>query len=252
MDNISKFFEPITGKLAYTSEDYLRLQPCIDLANAMARTTNQSIYIIDYHQKNFLYVSNNPLFLCGKTAEEVKSMGYGFYLSVVPEEEVNMLLEINEAGFDFFYRQPSQERLDLMIEYDFHLTGSDGNSFLIHHKLTPFLLNENCDIWLGLSAVSLSTATQSGNVVMTDLKKKTHFEYSFELKKWKEVPHVELSDREIDVLRLSIKGLSNNAIAEQMFVDVNTVKYHRKNLLQKLHAENITEAIFIATNLRLI
>ncbi|WP_288353793.1 LuxR C-terminal-related transcriptional regulator [uncultured Bacteroides sp.] len=32
----------------------------------------------------------------------------------------------------------------------------------------------------------------------------------------------------------------------------NTVKFHKKKLFEKLHAENITEAVGIAANLRLI
>ena len=89
-----------------TEADYQRAMPYVEAAQAFAQTTYQSIYIIDYHRKNFLYVSDNPLFLCGHTAEEVREMGYDFYLSYVPKEEVPMLTELNRSGFRAFYDEP--------------------------------------------------------------------------------------------------------------------------------------------------
>lgn len=41
-------------------------------------------------------------------------------------------------------------------------------------------------------------------------------------------------------------------IGEELFIDPNTVKFHKKKLFEKLHAKNITEAVGIAVNLRLI
>ena len=51
-----------------------------------------------------------------------------------------------------------------------------------------------------------------------------------------------LTQREIEILRLVTEGLSNQAIAQALSVSVNTVKYHMKNILQKLGVQNRTEA----------
>ncbi|MFQ5857864.1 MAG: response regulator [Anaerolineae bacterium] len=51
-----------------------------------------------------------------------------------------------------------------------------------------------------------------------------------------------LTQREIEILRLVAEGLSNKAIAQALFVSENTVKYHMKNILQKLGVQNRTEA----------
>jgi DNA-binding NarL/FixJ family response regulator len=57
-----------------------------------------------------------------------------------------------------------------------------------------------------------------------------------------EIP-VELSDREVELLRLIAEGFSNKAIARQLSLSENTIKYHIKNILQKLGVQNRTEAI---------
>ncbi len=55
-----------------------------------------------------------------------------------------------------------------------------------------------------------------------------------------------LSPRERELLQLVAEGLSNKAIGQRLSVSVNTVKYHMKNILQKLGAQNRTEAVMMA------
>lgn len=52
-----------------------------------------------------------------------------------------------------------------------------------------------------------------------------------------------LTQREIELLRLVAEGLSNKAIAQALSVSENTVKYHLKNILQKLGVQNRAEAV---------
>lgn len=55
-----------------------------------------------------------------------------------------------------------------------------------------------------------------------------------------------LTGREIELLRFVARGLSNKAIAQGLSVSENTVKYHMKNILQKLGVQNRTEAVTYA------
>jgi DNA-binding NarL/FixJ family response regulator len=55
-----------------------------------------------------------------------------------------------------------------------------------------------------------------------------------------------LSAREIDVLQSINLGLSNEAIARNLFISVSTVKTHVSSILQKLSASNRVQAITIA------
>ncbi len=65
-------------------------------------------------------------------------------------------------------------------------------------------------------------------------------------------PAVRLTQRELEVLGCVAQGLSNLAIGERLSVTENTVKYHMRNILQKLKAQNRTEAVAFATQLDLL
>ena len=56
----------------------------------------------------------------------------------------------------------------------------------------------------------------------------------------------QLTDREIDVLRLLARGLSNQGIADQLCLSERTVAKHIGNLLSKLGLENRTQAALYA------
>ncbi|MBD2021747.1 response regulator transcription factor [Leptolyngbya sp. FACHB-36] len=51
-----------------------------------------------------------------------------------------------------------------------------------------------------------------------------------------------LTERELEVLQLIVEGCSNAAIAEKLYITVGTVKTHVRNILNKLCADDRTQA----------
>ncbi len=59
-------------------------------------------------------------------------------------------------------------------------------------------------------------------------------------------PFTELTNREMEVLRLIARGMSNSKIAEELFISENTVKGHVSNILSKLQLADRTQAAVYA------
>lgn len=59
-------------------------------------------------------------------------------------------------------------------------------------------------------------------------------------------PFTELTNREMEVLRLIARGMSNSDIAAELFISENTVKGHVSNILSKLQLADRTQAAVYA------
>ncbi len=68
----------------------------------------------------------------------------------------------------------------------------------------------------------------------------------------RELNQINLSKRELEVLQLMAEGLSNQEIAEKLFVSLSTVKTHNQNIFEKLDVKRRLQAVEKAKRLNLI
>lgn len=251
MKTIDDFFIPDNEVKLSEELDYSRVDEYIHSVEAFSRSSYQSVYIIDYFKHNFLYVSPNPMFLCGLSPERVKELGYGFYIECVPEDEQALLLTVNREGFSFYNDIPVNERRDWYISYDFHIINC-GRKILVNHKLTPLALTSDGRIWLALCVVSAATHFEAGHIEIHRVGSVDYFEYDIALNRWKKRQMPTLTDVERSVLSLSIQGYTMSEIADQVCLSLDTIKKYRQRIFEKLGVRNITEAIVAAANSKLL
>ena len=65
-------------------------------------------------------------------------------------------------------------------------------------------------------------------------------------------PAPRLTEREVQVLRLVARGMSNRDIAGELFISENTVKNHVRNILDKLQLHSRMEAVMYAVRERIL
>lgn len=249
--NVDDFFIPDNEVRLPDELDYSRVDEYIRSVEAFSRTTYQSVYVIDYFRQNFLYVSPNPMFLCGLSPEQMKELGYRFYLDYVPEDEQSLLLSLNSAGFSFYDNIPVDERKDWYISYDFHILNC-GRKILINHKLTPLALTSDGRVWLALCVVSASNHTGPGHVEIHRAGSSEFFELSLITRRWNKRRMPTLTEGEKSVIVLSIQGYTMTEIADKICLSPDTVKKYRQRIFEKLNVRNISEAIVAATNNKLL
>jgi DNA-binding CsgD family transcriptional regulator len=250
MSKIDDFFSDKNMAKNIFDKDFKQTENYLEPIKAFSRTTYKSVYVIDYQKKGFEYVSENPLFLCGHTAEEVKEMGYEFYFKYVIEKDLDLLLKINTVGFYFYAKLPQEKRKNYNISYDFHLKNQDGKIILINQKLTPLFLTSDGKLWKAICIVSLSTNKNSGNIVVSG--KGEVFKYDLTENVWRTSEKIKLSDREKEIINFSTRGYTIAEIADAIFVSPDTVKFHRRKLFEKLDVSNISDAIMFTISNNLI
>jgi DNA-binding CsgD family transcriptional regulator len=68
----------------------------------------------------------------------------------------------------------------------------------------------------------------------------------------KKQEELEITPRELEILELIAKGMSNREIAEKLFVSENTVKTHSSRVFDKIGAKRRTQAVQLGKELGLI
>ena len=113
-----------------------------------------------------------------------------------------------------------------------------------------YVRNLSLEMYLGAVA-ALFTALGVWAGMKLTRRKVIVAETGFKLKEL-ELERLGISKREYEVLELIAQGLSNQEIAERLFVSLSTVKTHSSNLFMKLDARRRTQAIHRAKELGLL
>jgi DNA-binding NarL/FixJ family response regulator len=63
---------------------------------------------------------------------------------------------------------------------------------------------------------------------------------------------ISLSERELEIITLIAEGLTNNQIADQLFLSAHTINTHRKNIMAKLGVKNTAGIVMYAVKTNLV
>ncbi len=245
--NSADFFNPIEQTKYIVGENYHKIVHYLHALQAISKVCNLSYYIVDYYRKSFYYVSPNPLFLSGYTQEEVLKLGFDFYPLCVPNEDLEILFKLNEAGFDFFYKLPVNRREKATISYDFRLQHKANKSLImINHKLAPLLLTDDGNIWMSICLVTLSSRKTSGDVHIIMQDDLSRYDLNDSKDSFENTQQKNLTKKEIEVLKCIAVGKKIKDIAKKLDISVSTVKNHKTNIFKKIGANTAAEAVFFA------
>lgn len=217
------------------------------ILDSVTRITSQCLYLIDFYKGELLYVSNNPMFICGLTPQEVKDLREGFNKKFVSEQENKMTNNGIAQWFKFLENQPINERVNYSLNYDYLL-----NNRMVNTSLTTIFLSDDFKPWLVLGKSKVSTSSKSGNFIIFKSNSNLLWTLSEKSNKWKQSHYIDLSDIEKQVLLLSIQGKKEKEICDDIFRSLDGLKSIKRRLFNKLQCNNITEAVSTAISHNLL
>ncbi|SES99571.1 two-component system, NarL family, response regulator LiaR [Salinibacillus kushneri] len=192
---------------------------------------------------------------------EVVRKGISTYLMTEDGIEVAGEATSGEEGCELARKeQPDVILMDLIMK--------DGNgieatkkimSFLPQSKiiiLTSYYDDEKVFPALEAGAFSYMLKTSSADEIVEAIKKAVRGENVIESKvaskmmnrfrQQQQLPHLELTERELEVLICIGNGLTNQEISEKLYIGIKTVKTHVSNILSKLDVQGRTQAAVYA------
>jgi len=119
------------------------------------------------------------------------------------------------------------------------------------------LVDQQLDIYIGLIAILftglgiwLALKLRKPKVETVIVEKEVYLN-DFSINE-DEIKRLSLSKRELEVLQLMAQGLSNQEIAEKLFVSLNTVKTHSTQIFEKMEVKRRTQAVDMGKKLSII
>lgn len=193
---------------------------------------------------------------------EMVRMGLAAYLSTEPNIEVVGEASNGEEGV----RQAEQFKPDVIL-MDLVMAGMDGIEATRRIRkaqpeakvivLTSFIDDEKVYPVIEAGAFSYLLKTSRAPEIVQAIQQAYRGQAVFEsqitdkiMTRMRggstELPHLQCTPREMEVLKLIGEGKSNQDIADELFIGIKTVKTHVSNVLSKLGVDDRTQAAIYA------
>lgn len=201
----------------------------------------QRYYIMDYYHRQIIVDSASSSILCGYPKELADKKGFRFFDKVLSTEEWKWLVRVNEEAYHVFFSMPLNMRKKLVLSYDLELNTIHDRKIILHHKIRPFQLCNNGNLWLGLCYVIESNRKKSG--YPTIINGKTGEQYEFIGDRFIRQSTYALTDDEKLILELMIKGYKGEHISTELKVSDSSLRRMKFLLYQKIGVNTSAEAV---------
>jgi len=204
--------------------------------------------LIDYSNREYKYISENCQEISSYEKDEYKSGGLDFnWMLFHPEDKVVFSEQVFSDIKEYWKLIPSKEISEYRFSFNHRYFRKDGTiSQILQHG--TYLEPQSA----GIPIINLLVFTDIGdfktdtNMILTISRLVKGQGY---LKVFSKTYHatrdIPLSARESEVLKLSLEGLSSKMIAEKLFISIQTVKNHKRHMMEKTSAKNIAELIHL-------
>lgn len=228
----------------------VNLSSMTQFIEAYSRLSCLSTFAIDFDRHELIYRSEQLVYIDESTVKDIKRDCANPYWSLITEETLEKLLLIKNN-----YLMPGQELSD--DEYLHHVCTIDYPIMLRNHELfitqkfTPLIMRSDGITKAGLFTINYSNKKEMESSIITPSGKR--FRFSFEENRYVEYDlGITLSLVEKAILHRARMGMTNEEIAQSLYVSINTVKTHRMRIFKKLHVDTITEALAVIGNYQLV
>jgi DNA-binding CsgD family transcriptional regulator len=220
-------------------------------AELLSKVNGSCVFLLE-HGRRYLYTSPNFHTFFGYDVEKVADpSNEEKFLDkrIHPEDEV-IFATIVKRLYSFGYSQPIECRKDYKYVFEFRVLNANNDYVRIISQHQVLEVDEEGNPYLMLGVADLSPDnTSSGGLKFRLVNMKTGEIVPFPLS---EDCNENLTKREIEILKLVNQGMLSKEISDILSISLHTVNNHRQNILQKLNANNVVEAINYARKLGLL
>jgi len=208
------------------------------------------IYIADITLDKYMYFYGSSKQMLGYDMDFLADAGPNYYINLLHQNDSRIYQEkVFPEVTAFLKRHNQPDYSDYLFSCNYRIKKNDGEYVNMLQRVTYFSLKE-----FSIPLVEMGSLTDINNYKddtrMIHVIEKTGYDinaYST-VQLFKSVYFPDrlgkgLSNREREILKGISEGLSSKEIANKLFISINTIHNHRKNMLQKTHTNNSAELL---------
>ena len=212
--------------------------------------------IMDMSDLSFKYITNTDVAL-GVPVSDFMEKGFSQFLSsMTPEKEnISSIPTLLKYMIDSIKEAPEEIKKNFVAYgYGIKHFRPSGKSFHTMIQIFGLEFSDECFptlcFFVGQDIDHLTKPSDQywGRVSFNNGKFVTTFSAKERLLKKRDI----FSARELEVLKLLMKGKESKQIGEQLFISPNTVDNHRKNMIRKLDARDTTALVQLTKQLGIL
>lgn len=209
------------------------------------------IFMVDVFKERYDFASDNFARMFGYNPAWIKTIrvqGDLLEERIHPDDREELVDYQIEHG-QFIYSLPQEERNDYQQIFQMRMLNARQEYVNVISRHQVIQKDKNGKAWIVMGVMDLSPdQTPAGRVKRTVINRKTG-----EILASAAIPaDQQLTKREIEILKLIRQGFLSKEIAYKLNLSIYTVNNHRKNILAKLKANNVVEAIIRAESLGIV
>ena len=216
--------------LSSTDIDYAVWERDKSILHQLSKICHNCTFVVDVYKCNYTYASSNFVDLLGFDSHKIETLEkQGDYLEsrIHPDDRAQLAaLQVTLSQFIYSFRILNAKQQYIRVTSRHQVLEQDRNG----------------KAWLVIGNMDISPDQKHSETVdctVLNLKNGEFFSPSSLITP----SSLNLTNREIEILRLIQKGLLSKEIADKLCISIHTVNIHRQNLLRKLGVQNSIEAI---------
>jgi DNA-binding CsgD family transcriptional regulator len=212
----------------------------------LSEILNGTLGMFDMHQKKI------PFFRSSVDKEHETSHLFRwkdgdipFWKHIVPDD-IPFVIDTIKTSFNYLNGASNNEKKQFKLILDFCCHVSEGVRRRFILKLATFMFDKKDKIWLILFSIASfpqKPLHEKPHRRMTNVKTGKCMLFQKEQK---------MTERTIEILKLTSLGLTSKEIAEKLHLSITTVETHRQNMLTNTFSKNTCQALLYAIKTELI
>jgi len=210
-------------------------------------------FIFDFFDQKIKYIHPNVETVLGFDPETVT---FKDIINQIHPDDIKFISLAEKAVINYLYNVIGRDKLmKYKASYCLRIKTADGNYQLFQHQSILLSTDEKGNFGKALNVltnISHLTSVNNYKVTLLGMFGETNFVEFDILPNNHPTSLSYFTKRETEIIHLMTQGLKNLQIAEKLFISLNTVKNHRKNILQKASVKSSSELIAKCLNQGLI